>query len=403
MTSGVDSLQRVGSPAVEDAEQFHAEDVSTVAFGHGVHDTYTSFLPPLLPELITKFSLTTAQAGMLSVFLQSPSLLQPFIGYLADSVNLRYLVIVAPAVTATAMSLLGVAPSYAVLAMLLIVAGVSAAGLHSVGPVMVGRRSGQTLGKGMGFWMVGGEIGYTIGPIIIVTAVALCGLEGTSWLMLGGWLASAALYVRLKDLRGAPLQAAGSRPWRQALRAMSPVLIPVAGIITARAFMVSAMSTYLPIFLRQGGTNLWIAGASLSIVEAAGIAGALVGSTSSDRLGRRKIIAASMLVTPPLMFLFLGVSGWIRVPLLLMLGFSANPIMPVVMALVQETFPENRALANGIFMGMTFVIQAAAIIILGVLADLLGLQMAFAISAMMPLLGVPLILLLPRDNRRGTN
>jgi len=110
-----------------------------------------------------------------------------------------------------------------------------------------------------------------------------------------------------------------------------------------------------------------------------------------------------MLITPPLMFLFLGVSGWLRLPLLLLLGFSAMPIMPVVMALVQESFPENRALANGIFMGMTFVIQAAATIILGVLADIVGLQTAFVISAALPLLGVPLILLLPKANHPNAN
>jgi len=403
MTTGIDSLQPLGLPGAEDAEQFHAADVSTVAAGHAVNDTYTSFLPPLLPELISKFSLTTAQAGLLSVFLQWPSLLQPFIGYLADSANLRYLVIVAPAVTATAMSLLGIAPSYAVLAMLLIVAGASSAGLHAVGPVMAGRRSGATLGRGMGFWMVGGEIGYTIGPLVLVTVVSLFGLQVTPWLMVGGWLASGVLFIRLKDLGGRPMQAVTPRPWRQALRAMSPVLVPVAGIITARAFMISAMTTYLPVFLRQEGSNLWFAGASLSILEAAGIAGALVGSTSSDRLGRRRVIAASMLITPPLMFLFLGVSGWLRLPLLLLLGFSAMPIMPVVMALVQESFPENRALANGIFMGMTFVIQAAATIILGVLADIVGLQTAFVISAALPLLGVPLILLLPKANHPNAN
>ena len=69
--------------------------------------------PPLLPVLIEKFSLSNAQAGLLNVFLQWPSLLQPFIGYLADRRNLRILVVAAPAIAGVCMSLLGVAPSYA--------------------------------------------------------------------------------------------------------------------------------------------------------------------------------------------------------------------------------------------------------------------------------------------------
>ena len=100
----------IPSAASADAERFQTAGVITVTGGHAVNDTYTSFLPPLLPSLIQSFGLSNTQAGLLSVFLQWPSVLQPFIGYLADRTNLRYLVILAPALTGMAMSLLGVAP-----------------------------------------------------------------------------------------------------------------------------------------------------------------------------------------------------------------------------------------------------------------------------------------------------
>ena len=188
------------APDAAEPDRFQAAGVATITAGHAVHDTYTAFLPPLLPVLIEKFALSNAQAGLLSVFMQWPSLLQPFFGYLADHVNLRYFVIFAPAVSAIAMSLLGIAPSYAVLALLLIVVGVSSAGLHAVGPVIAGNLSGRSLGRGMGMWMVGGGLGYTVGPLIIVAALGLVKLEGTPWLMAGGILASAVLYVRLRDV-----------------------------------------------------------------------------------------------------------------------------------------------------------------------------------------------------------
>ena len=104
--------------------------------------------------------------------------------------------------TAVMMSMLGVAPSYAVLAMLLVVVGASSASMHAVGPVMAGRLSGRNLGRGMGFWMVGGELGRTLGPIVIVTAIQLFSLESTPWLMIGGIIASGLLYVGLRDIPG---------------------------------------------------------------------------------------------------------------------------------------------------------------------------------------------------------
>ena len=143
-------------PAAAEPDRFQVAGVATITVGHAVHDTYTVFLPPLLPVLIEKFALSNAQAGLLSVLMQWPSLLQPVFGYLADHVNLRYFVVTVPSLSAIAMSLSGVAPSYAVLALLLVVVGVGSAGMHSVGPVIAGNLSGRSLGRGMGMWMVGG-------------------------------------------------------------------------------------------------------------------------------------------------------------------------------------------------------------------------------------------------------
>jgi FSR family fosmidomycin resistance protein-like MFS transporter len=176
---------------------------------------------------------------------------------------------------------------------------------------------------------------------------------------------------------------------------MGPLLVPLAGILTARAFMVSVLTTFLPTFLSAEGSDLWIAGASLSLLEGAGVVSALLGGAISDRVGRRWVLFVSMLTTPLLMFLFLAVTGWLQFPVLLMLGLTALSVTPVIMAMVQESFPENRALANGVYMAVGFSIRSAAVLILGVLGDWLGLRWAFAVSAILPLLGLPLILLLP--------
>ncbi|MDY6875648.1 MAG: MFS transporter [Chloroflexota bacterium] len=388
-----------------ETERFQTGRVLTISAGHAVHDTYTAFLAPLLPVFITHLSLSNTEAGLLTVFMQGPSLLQPFIGHLADRVSLRYCVILAPAVTAVMMSLLGVAPSYTALALFLLVVGVSSASMHAVGPVMAGNLSGRRLGRGMGFWMVGGELGRTLGPIVIVTTVRFLTLRGTPWLMIGGLLASAIFYVRLKDVSGRPPNAGQGLPWRQALQAMGPLLVPLVGIIVVRSFMMSALTTYLPTFLSEEGADLWFAGVSLSVLEVAGMAGALLGGAISDRLGRRLVLFISMLATPLLMFVFLAVDGWGQFPILLVMGFTALSVAPAVMALAQESLPDNRALANGIYMSLSFVLRSGVVVVLGALGDLFGLRLAFIVSAVIPLLGLPLILLLPgkqpRHSREG--
>lgn len=394
MTS-VHTAESHPSTVSSEATDFEAGRVLTVSAAHGVHDTYTAFLPSLLPVFIANFAFSKTEAGLLNVFLQAPSLFQPFIGHLADRLSLRYLVILAPAVTGVAMSLLGVAPGYAVLALLLMVAGISSACLHSVGPVMAGRLSGESLGRGMGFWMVGGELGRTLGPLVIVSALQFLTPQWTPALMVAGVLMSALLFVLLKDVAGRPPATSAALPWRQALQSMGALLPPLIGIIVARSFMVSALTTYLPTFLSEEGAGLFFAGASLSVLEGAGVAGALIGGSLSDRLGRRAVLFGSMLIAPLLMFVFLWVNGWLQVPLLVLMGLVALSVGPVIMALVQESSPESRALANGVYMALSFTIHSVVIVLVGAIGDLFGLRVAFTASAVVTLLGLPFVLFLP--------
>ncbi|MBU0492889.1 MAG: MFS transporter [Chloroflexi bacterium] len=390
----------IPAPPTE-AARFQTSSVILLSIMHWVHDTYTAFLPPLLPVLIENLSLSVTEAGLLTVFMQGPSLIQPVIGHLADRFSLRYFVILAPAVTAVMMSLMGIAPSYAVLALFLVIVGFSSAAMHAVGPVMVGNQSGRNLGRGMGFWMVGGELGRTLGPVIIVSAVAVLTLPGTPWLMIGGLLVSLILYVRFKDMPERRPDASLGLALRPALRRMGPLLIPIGGIILVRSFMSAALTTYLPVFMHAEGADLWLAGVSLTVLEAAGVVGALLGGSLSDRLGRRVVLFISMTMTPLFMFVFLMVSGWAQWPILLAMGFTLLAVTPVMMALVQESFPENRALANGAYMALSFVIRSIVVLAWGLLGDAFGLRLAFVVSAIVPLLGLPFLLWLPKRRQPG--
>ena len=107
----------------------------------------------------------------------------------------------------------------------------------------------------------------------------------------------------------------------------------------------------------------------------------------------------SLVVASPLTGVFLAFSGPARIPILLALGFTALSLMPVLMAMMQEQFPENRALANGIFLGFSFVIQATATVILGMLSDHFGMRSAYIFAAVIPLIGLPLVRQLPKEER----
>ncbi len=398
-TSPVEITAQPTSAVAEKEATFSAGKVGAVAAAHAVHDTYQAFLPPLLPLLIEKFSLIKTEAGLLSVFMTAPSLLQPFIGYLADRRSLRVFVILTPTITALAMSVLGIAPFYWLAAMLLMIAGLSSASLHATGPVLAGRLSANRLGLGMSFWMVGGELGRTFGPLIIVSAISTLGIQRTPWLAAGGIVISFWMAYQLRHLPARHPESRHALPWKKALTTMRPVLIPLSIILVTRALAFVSVSTFLPTFLTEEGANLMLAGASLSVLEAAGVVGALLSGPLSDRIGRRPVMVFSLISTSLFIFLLLNLQGWLQFPALLGLGLGLLSMTPVVMAIVQESFPENRALANGIYMAVTFVSSSFATLTVGAIGDLFSLRTAYLLSAVLVLVGLPLLFRLPASRQ----
>ena len=160
-------LEKTSAPLhpLQSTDQFKLPGVIAISFGHFIHDVYSSFLAPLLPLLIEKLSMTLTQAGLLSTVMQLPALLNPLIGSMADRISTRWFIILAPALTAVPMSLIGVAPSYGLLLLLMLLTGISVSIFHVPAPVVVARMSGNRKGMGMSFFMVGGEAARAAGPM----------------------------------------------------------------------------------------------------------------------------------------------------------------------------------------------------------------------------------------------
>jgi len=81
------------------------------------------------------------------------------------------------------------------------------------------------------------------------------------------------------------------------------------------------------------------------------------------------------------------------------MGFFAISAPPVLLAIVQENFLENRSFANGIFMAINFALMSLAVLLVGRISDLSSLRFTFYLSAVAVLIGAPFIRLLPKSIR----
>jgi len=242
------------------------------------------------------------------------------------------------------MSLLGVSPSFIILLILLFITGISSALFHIPSPVMIKNYSGAKTATGMSFFMFGGELARTLGPLLITAALSIWGLEGSYRVMPIGIIASIVLFFKLKDVsslnnKNNKKKVKGAK---ETIKELVPFFLLIGGFQLFRAGMKAALTLYLPTYLVGNGETLWIAGISLSVLQLAGVAGTCGAGYISDKLGHRNLLLITAIASPLVMWAFITSSKMMIMPLLIIMGFLLFASSPVILALVQDT-NTNRA------------------------------------------------------------
>ncbi|MBE9466741.1 MAG: MFS transporter [Bacteroidetes bacterium] len=384
----------------EEKNKFQTSNVILVSFSHLLHDIYSAFLSPVLPILIKNLGISYSLTSLLSVIRTLPSLANPFIGLLADKVSLRYFIIITPTITAIVMSLLGFASSYTVLAIMLFVTGISSSLFHVPAPVMVKKVSGDRAGMGMSFYMLGGELARTLGPLVVLAAISLWGFKGTYRLIPFAIIASVILYFKLrkitvyKEFQNKNKKIGGF----DTVKKFSSVFLIIGGYLIFISIIKSALTYYLPTYLNLQGKSLWLGGIALSVYQLAGAGGTFLSGTISDKIGGKKTLLIASIVSPILMLLFTFSEG-VVLPfiLLILLGLFIFASGPVLLALITSIDVERPAFINGVYMTTSFIVNSITIMLIGVLADKYGLEFTYRIISIIGFGAFPFVLLLARQ------
>jgi len=358
-------------------KQFDKAKVYTISSAHFAHDIFSSFLAPLLPLIINKLNISLSEVAFLDIIRRTPALFNPLLGLVAEKQDVKYFLIFTPAITAISMSLLGVAPSYFILILLLFVAGISSALFHIPSPTMIKQSSGDDTGKGMSYFMVGGEFARTLGPIVVTSAVSWWGLGGTIWLMPKGIVASIVLYFRLKDFDTSITAKRFEKGSVKSLLIDQKIfLILLASFILFNATLKSLLTLYLPLFLVQHNMSVLEAGTALSMLQLFGVIGVFFSGKISDKIGRYKTLLISSISTVMLMGVFLYSNSLI---VLALLGLVVFAPAPVLMAMVQDTNTSMPTFMHSIYMGINFGLSSIVVLFIGYLGDTIGLDKTFVV------------------------
>jgi FSR family fosmidomycin resistance protein-like MFS transporter len=374
--------------------------ITTVSLAHLVQDTYSAFLAPILPLLIEKLGMSLVMSAFLDIARKLPSLLNPFFGLLAERSDARYFVILSPAFTAIVMTLLGSVNSYGVLLVLLVLAGIASTLFHIPSPGMIKEASGKKLGRGMSFYMVGGELARTIGPLLITGGVSLWGLEGTWRLMPFGLLASLILYYKLKDFHFTQNNFSKKREKGEAMaevKRFMPLFGVMGGFMFFQSAMKMAVTLYLAVYLTQQGFSLWVASSALAVLQFFGVLGTFLSGTLSDKIGRQNTLVLMSSGAALSMSAFLwSESLYTLFPLLALLGIFMFANGPVMLSVIHELDTKMPTFINSVYMSINFSISSIVVLAMGMFGDTIGLSLTYTIASALAYVAIPFAWMLNR-------
>lgn len=391
------------TPALlEQPNELRKGQIALLTTAHLINDSYAGFLAPLLPLLVDRFNLSLTAAGFLSsVLAVSSSLTQPLYGYLADRIGRRVFVILGPLLTAVFMSSLGLAGSYSLLVVVVLFGGVGIAFFHPQGAALAGTAGGSRKGFGMSLFSAGGNTGYAVGPLIILPVVSSVGLENTYVAAVPGLVISVLMYKYISRARvpSGIMDDFGLRGGF--LLTFRPILL-LWLIVFLRALVVTGFGTFIPLLLEERGYSLMIGGASIFVFMFSGAVGGILGGHLSDKVGRKRVILASLGVSAPLLLLFLYTSGvWATIGLALA-GAALLSSIPVGLVMAQEFMPNRTSTVSGLMIGFGWGMGGLAVSFVGMLADAVGLTSALTLVALLSLPAFGCGLGLPRSESTAT-
>jgi FSR family fosmidomycin resistance protein-like MFS transporter len=382
--------------------RFDRRGVLAVSGCHLTHDVYGSFVSTILPVLMERYGIPIGAAAGLASAYRLPSVLQPFLGYWADRYDARLLVVTLPAVTALAVTLLGLAPTYSVALALLLLAGLSSAAFHPAAGALVSWTGGDRRGRAVAYFSTGGEIGRMLGPVLIATVLTYLAVQQLVVLLIPAVAMCAYAFVQIAGRGARVVRPPPPAALRAAILAQRGPLLLMSTIVLLRSLSIASFQTYLPTFMTQGGSSLQTAGLALTIYEVGAVCGQLVGGGLSDRFGRRRLMLLSQLTAGPALFAALSYAqepaGFALMALGGLLAVSAGSVQVAVM---QELLPGNRSVATGISYFLSFESAVVATLVIGLAAQLFGLANALSVSVWLSMASLPFTFLLPETGRRS--
>ncbi|WP_370530197.1 MFS transporter [Gordonia polyisoprenivorans] len=357
------------------------------ATAHAVDDFYQGLVPAAVPFFVLErhYSYVGASGLALAATLGS-ALPQVLVGLLADRHRLRWMSPVGLVVAGLGAGLAGLAGSYALVWMLLLISGFGVAMFHPP----AGRDARSAAGdsaSAMSLFAAGGSVGFFLAPALATPALDAWGVGAT------------AVFI-------GPAVVMGYILWRHQRRTVVHPAARIArggvdrwgmfGTLTAvevvRSTISFGVNTFIALYwIRYLGASSSIAGLALALQLVGGVFGTLAGGRLGDRVGMVRTVQIGNIALIPALFAMLACGHQIAaLPLVFVVGLVTNIPFAVLVKLGQDYLPNRPGTAAGVTLGLAVSAGGLFMPLLGIVADRWGTQAVFVVLGCIPVLALAL-------------
>lgn len=355
------------------------------ACAHAVDDFYQGLVPAAVPFFVLErhFSYLSASGLALAATLGS-ALPQPVIGVLADRRRLPWMSPLGVTLAGTGAGLAGLAPSYPLVFVLLLLSGLGVAMFHPPAGRDARRAAGGSA-TAMSYFAAGGSIGFFVAPAVATPALSGLGVGATAL-----FIPPAALmgFVLLRHQRRAVVAAAGHGAAGGTDRPL--LFAALTAVEVVRSTISFGVNTFVSLYwIRELGASSALGGTALTLQLGGGVLGTLAGGRIADRIGMvRTVQLGNVLLLPALVALLCCPDRYGALPLVLLVGLVTTIPFAVLVKLGQDYLPTRPGTAAGVTLGLAVSAGGLFMPVLGLVADHHGPRGAFVVLAAIPVVAI---------------
>lgn len=368
--------------------------LGAISFCHLLNDMVQSLIPAIYPILKDSFHLGFGQIGIITFAFQvTASLLQPVVGLYTDRHPKPYSLVVGMAITLSGLLLLSVAPTFGALLIAACCVGIGSSVFHPESARVARLASGGQHGLAQSVFQVGGNAGSALGPLLAAFIVVPQGQRSIAWFSLAALLGMLVLtnvgrwYKTRRTIPSAHLSHEEATVI-DSKKVLTSLAVLVALVFSKYFYLASITSYYTFFLIQKFHVSIQSAQLYLFVFLGAAAAGTIIGGPIGDRIGRKRVIWASILGVLPFTLLLPYVNLFWTAVLSVLIGVIIASAFTAILVYAQELVPGRIGLISGIFFGLAFGMGGIGAACLGKLADMTSIDFVYRVCSFLPLIGL---------------